>query len=339
MLHKKLPLRPSLQMIAIAGEDESGSCTISVVRSYYCPVDIRDLEYFLACCKAGSFTAAAREVHIVQSAMSCAIARLEKELGATLFHRNGSPLILTEHGVALQGPARRILEAVQVARDEVAAVSGQVRGTVTLGSTLHTGGIDLAAVLAEVRDRHPDVVIKLRQWGSAELVQAVRDGSVDIALTANQRGEPSRGIEMHPLLTETMVFVCRPDHPLSHRSSLAVPDLQEETILRSPPGWGTRTIVDAAFGATESAFEIANYPLMARLVREGFATTLVPESAIIGEMLNGLCAIPVNDPRLRWTLYTAVCTDRRMTAAATALLGALNQRSGLPQRKIPALVT
>ena len=125
--------------------------------------------------------------------------------------------------------------------------------------------------------------------------------------------------------SEAMVFVCRPDHSLSHRSSVAVPDLREETILRPPPGWGTRAIIDAAFGATQSAFEIANYSLMARLVREGFATTLAPESAISGEMLNGLCAIPVDDARLRWTLSTAVCTDRRMTAATTVLLRALIQ--------------
>ena len=302
-------------------------------------MDIRDLDYFLACCKAGSFTAAAREVHIVQSAMSCAIARLEKELGASLFDRNVSPLALTEHGAALQGPARRILEAVQAARDEVAAVSGQVRGTVTLGSTLHTGRIDLAGVLADVRDRHPDVVIKLRQWGSAELVQAVHDGSVDIALTASQHSNAPRGIEMRQLLSEAMVFVCRPDHRLGHRSSVAVPDLRKETILRPPPGWGTRAIIDAAFGATQSAFEIANYSLMARLVREGFATTLAPESAIRGDMLNGLCAVPVDDAQLRWTLSTAVSTDRRMTAATTVLLCALTQRSHVSAAEVPAVAT
>jgi DNA-binding transcriptional LysR family regulator len=124
-----------------------------------------------------------------------------------------------------------------------------------------------------------------------------------------------------------MVFVCPPDHPLSGRSSVAVPDLREETILRPPPGWGTRAIIDAAFGATQSAFEIANYALMARLVREGFATTLAPESAISGSMLNGLCAIPVDDPRLRWTLCAAVSTDRRITAATAALLHAFIQRA------------
>lgn len=76
----------------------------------------RDLDYFLACCKAGSFTAAARRAHIVQSAMSAAIARLEHELGVSLFDRSATPVTVTEHGAALQTAAQRILEAVQAAR-------------------------------------------------------------------------------------------------------------------------------------------------------------------------------------------------------------------------------
>ena len=88
--------------------------------------------------QAGSFTAAAREVHIVQSAMSSAIARLEHDLGVPLFDRSVTPVTVTEHGAVLQAAAQRILHAVQAARDDVAAVSGQVRGTVILGCTLST---------------------------------------------------------------------------------------------------------------------------------------------------------------------------------------------------------
>jgi len=55
--------------------------------------------------------------------MSNAIARLERELGVPLFDRSVTPIALTEHGVALQAGAQRVLEAVQAARDDVAAVS------------------------------------------------------------------------------------------------------------------------------------------------------------------------------------------------------------------------
>ena len=203
-------------------------------------VDIRDLDYFLACCEAGSFTAAARNAHIVQSAMSSAIARLERDLGVQLFDRSSTPIILTEHGMALQGATYRILDAVQAARDEVAAVSGHVHGTVTLGCTLNTGPLDLAKVLSRVRDRHPDVIIKLRQHstGSAGNLQGLRDGSVDIALYAvpgnAPADEPPRGIALYQLVSEAIVFVCRPDHPLAGQDRVAVADLRHERLLRFP---------------------------------------------------------------------------------------------------------
>lgn len=302
-------------------------------------MDIRDLEYFLACCETGSFTAAARRAHIVQSAMSSAIARLERELGVPLFDRNVTPIILTEHGAALRAGAQRILETVQTAKDDVAAVSGQVRGTVTLACTLNTGTLDLADVLARVRDRHPAVIVKLRQYpsGSAGNLQAVRDGSVDIALRASAAdgggaGDASRGVVFYDLWSEPMVFVCRPDHPLAGRDRVAVPDLGEEMILRFPPGWGTRAIVDSALGATQSAFEIIDYALMFRLVRAGFGTTLVPASSMQGEKAAGLRAIAVDDPQMRWNLSAAVSAHRQLTAATKTLLAALIQGSRLRAR-------
>ncbi len=219
------------------------------------------------------------------------------------------------------------MSAVQTARDEVAAACGQVRGTVVLGSTLHTGRLDLAAVFSQVRECHPGVVVQLRQYaaGSADLVYAVRDASVDIALTASTACP--RGVVLHPLFTEPMVFICRPCHRLSERSRVSVADLREEMILRPPPGWGTRTVIDAALGATDSAFEVGNYALMARLVHAGFATTLAPASAMSGEMLAGLRALPIEDSRLCWSLSAAVSADRRMTAAAQVLLDALIEDS------------
>ena len=313
-------------------------------------MEIRDLDYFLACCKAGSFTAAAREVHIVQSAMSSAIARLEHDLGVPLFDRSVTPVAVTEHGAVLRAAAQRILDAVQAARDDVAAVSGQVRGTVILGCTLSTGPLDLAAVLADLRDRYPDVIIKLRQslTGSAGNLQAVLDGSMDIALTAGAAqpgtGQPgtghprtveagtgqagtgqfSRGVILSPLVSEALVFVCPADHPLSHRPSVTVADLADETILRFPPGWSVRDTVDRVFGAVPSAIEIADYTLMLKLVQGHFGTTLMPASAIEAGP-TGPRAVPVDDARLRWNLSAAVSASRPPTAATTAVLRALSR--------------
>jgi DNA-binding transcriptional LysR family regulator len=311
-------------------------------------VEIRDLDYFLACCQAGSFTAAAREVHIVQSAMSSAIARLEHDLGVSLFDRSVTPVAVTEHGAALQAAAQRILDAVQAARDDVAAVSGQVRGTVILGCTLSTGPLDLGAVLADLRDRHPDVVIKLRQslTGSAGNLQAVQDGSMDIALTAGSAptagpaptaapaqpgtGQP-RGVILSPLVSEPLVFVCPADHPLSRRPSVTVADLADETILRFPPGWSVRDTVDRVFGTVPAATEIADYTLMLKLVQGHFGTTLMPASAVAAGPA-GPRTVSVDDARLRWNLSAAISATRSPTAATTAVLGALSRAAATDRR-------
>jgi DNA-binding transcriptional LysR family regulator len=298
-------------------------------------VEIRDLEYFLACCEARSFTAAARSMHIVQSAMSSAIARLEHELGVPLFDRSVTPVAVTEHGAALRAGAQRILDATQAARDDVAAVSGQVRGTVVLGSTLNTGSLDLAAVLADVRDHHPAIVLHVRQStaGSAGNLRAVADGTMDIALTASTAhpgtGQPPRGIVLHPLASEALVFACRPDHPLSGRPDVSVRDLADETILQFPPGWGIRETVDRVLGDAPGATEIADYTLMIRLIQAGFGTTLIPASAVT--TAPGLRSVPVADPRLRWNLSAAISASRRPTAATSALLRALTEASGSRQ--------
>jgi len=297
-------------------------------------VEIRDLDYFLACCQTGSFTAAAREVHIVQSAMSSAIARLEHELGVPLFDRSVTPVTVTEHGAALQAGAQRVIDAVQTARDEVAAVSGQVRGTVMLGCTLNTGPLDLGAVLVDLRDRHPGVVIRLRQslTGSAGNLRAVQDGSMDIALTAGPAdpgpGRP-RGVILSPLVSEALVFVCPADHPLSGRASVTAADLADETILRFPPGWGVRDAVDRVLGPDPSAIEIADYGLMLKLIRGRFGTTLMPASAVT-ERHAGLLPVPVDDPRLRWNLSAAVSASRQPTAATIAVLRALRRAAPAP---------
>ena len=298
-------------------------------------MEIRDLDYFLACCQAGSFTAAAREVHIVQSAMSSAIARLEHELGVPLFDRSVTPVTVTEHGAALRAAAQRVLEAVQAVRDDVAAVSGQVRGTVILGCTLSTGPLDLGAVLADLRDRHPGIVIRLRQSlsGSAGNLQAVLDGSMDIALTASSPGPDAarpRGVILTPLASEALVFVCPADHPLSGRDQVTVADLAEETILRFPPGWGVRDTLDRVLGPDPSAIEIADYALMLRLVQGRFGTTLMPASAVAHGPA-GLRPVPLDDPELRWNLAAAISASRQPTAATSALLAALTEAAaGIP---------
>jgi DNA-binding transcriptional LysR family regulator len=286
--------------------------------------DLQYLQYFIDVCKAGSIAAAARGGHAERTTVSHAVRRLEDGLGVTLFDREpGGRVTLTEEGAALLQKAPGVFSAVQAAEEAVAAAAGQVIGTVTLGSTLHTGRLHLAAVLSGIRGRYPGVAVHLRQHhaGSVGMLEAVRDGSLDIALTAAAR--PAHGVDMHRLFEEPMVFVCLPDHPLSRRDRVTAADLRDEKLVLPPPGWGSRAAIDAALGDRTAAFEVSSYQHMSEFVREGFGPTLVPASAMSGGMLAGLRTVPAEDERLRWVLSAAVSAERRMPAATKVLLEAL----------------
>ena len=69
-------------------------------------MELRQLEYFLACCDQGTFTAAARSLHVVQSAVSTGVAKLERELGVKLFDRTRTVLVLTDAGRAARAHRR-----------------------------------------------------------------------------------------------------------------------------------------------------------------------------------------------------------------------------------------
>ncbi|SDU16440.1 LysR family transcriptional regulator [Jiangella alkaliphila] len=80
-------------------------------------MELRQLEYFVAVAHEKSFTLAARRLHVVQSAVSAAIAALEKDLKVTLFERSAQRVVLTEAGAALLPEALAVQDAVQGARD------------------------------------------------------------------------------------------------------------------------------------------------------------------------------------------------------------------------------
>lgn len=192
-----------------------------------------------------------------------------------------------------------------------------------LGTMLNTGPLDLVAVLSEVRRRHPDVLVHLRQStsGSARNLRALQEGSIDIALTADPPNTPHVGFTLFPLASEDLFFVCRPDHPCAGRPHVTVETLAGEHVLRFPPGWGVRNVIDQVLGDRSQGIEIADYTLMAKLILSGFGTAVMPASAAEGH--RGLVTIAIADPRMRWDLSAAVGAERRTTRAATVVLEAL----------------
>src|SRR3954463_4887606 len=96
-------------------------------------MDLRQLEYVVAVAEERSFTRAAARCHVVQSALSAQVARLERELGVTLFHRTSRSVRVAPAGELLLPHARLLLHGAEVARAELNAFSGVITGRLRLG--------------------------------------------------------------------------------------------------------------------------------------------------------------------------------------------------------------
>ena len=179
-------------------------------------MELRQLEYFIAVADDMSFTRAAQRVHVVQSALSTSIKKLEDELAVELFDRSRQQIRLTPAGEHLREHARQLLRAARLAKDSLSDYRGHLTGTVEFGSLVTFGMLDVAKVLGEFHAAHPFVRIRLRlsQVGSSAYLSAIADGSLDLALVSAPHRLPP-GIDMHVLAEEPMVFVCRADHRLA----------------------------------------------------------------------------------------------------------------------------
>ena len=289
-------------------------------------MELRHLEYFVAVAEELSFTRASRRLHVVQSGVSSAIQGLERELGATLFDRNRHRVTLTEAGLALLPEARATLAAAQAAADAVAEAAAGLRGTLSIGTMISTGSIDVPALLGRFHEQHPAVLVRLRVMpgGSADLAREVASGGLDLALLSLP-GDAPPGLTVRPLAQEPLTLICAAKHPLANAEAVRLDALANETFVDFPVGWGTRAVVDRAFATAgidrQVSFEVADYTTAAGLVATGLGVAFIPASTALG--LEGLARVPVEGAVMNWRILVATSATRRPSAAARALLAEL----------------
>ncbi|MGW5046943.1 LysR family transcriptional regulator [Streptomyces griseoluteus] len=273
-------------------------------------MDLQQMRYVLAVAETRSFTRAAEQCHIVQSALSHQVARLEKELGARLFDRTSRWVRLTTAGEAFLPAARQALEAAERARAEVAAATGEIRGRLTVGSIPTVAAVDLPAVIRSYHQRYPQVQFGLRTGSSELLVEQVREGTLDAAFLGVLPGFRPQGVRDKKLGHGQHVAVVAPGHPLTMHREVDLRLLADEVFVDFAGGSAARAQSDQAFAAVglrrEVAFEVSGVELMVRMVRHGLGIALLP--ATFAAELHGLRCVPIiNGPirveRLIWSRF------------------------------------
>ncbi|MCL7494455.1 MULTISPECIES: LysR family transcriptional regulator [Streptomyces] len=245
-------------------------------------MQLQQLRYFTAVADTRHFTRAAEREHVAQPSLSQQIRSLERELGAELFHRARGHITLTDAGETLLPLARRILADAETARREVQEVARLRRGRLRLGAPPSLCASLVPDVLRAFHTAYPGVELIVTEDGSQDLVRALADGALDLALIITPLPVQAPALVTSDLLREELVVVSAPDRPapVGRRTRIRVEDLRGRPLAMFRRGYDLREFTTAACRAAgfEPTFTVEGGEMDAVLgfVRAGLGIAVVP---------------------------------------------------------------
>lgn len=178
------------------------------------------LRTFVAIVEHGSIRAGARSLGIAQSGLTQQLRRLENTLGATLFVRANSGVVLTEHGHMLLARARIILGECHRAEQEFNYLKGELTGSINVGASSEACARLIPAALQQLRHAHPRVQVHLASGPSATLLSGIREGRLDFAITLVSRASDMSDLSSTKMADSRPVILCRRNHSLATATSI-----------------------------------------------------------------------------------------------------------------------
>jgi LysR family hydrogen peroxide-inducible transcriptional activator len=242
-------------------------------------MDIRQLTALVAVAEGGSFSAAARALHTVQSNVSTHVARLERELESTLVDRASGRL--TDAGQVVVDRARHIQAEIAAIAADVAALHDEITGSVRFGCIGTVGRWLVPLVLGRMTQQFPGVKVVVVDATTTSLVPQLLSDNLDLAVVNLPIFDPD--LVTVPIFEEDRLVIAPHGHPLAERSSVTFRELAEHRLLLEPKGTSFRDELDTeadAWGVVLQPFaEVDGLRLITSLVFQGFGAAIIPATA------------------------------------------------------------
>ncbi|MET8354737.1 MULTISPECIES: LysR family transcriptional regulator [unclassified Micromonospora] len=296
-------------------------------------LDLRRLRFLREFEERGTLAAVAAALGYSPSTVSQQLAILEKEIGARLFDKAGRGVRLTDAGHLLALHARLLLSAAEAAEAALAALSGEIRGTVRAGGLQSATRRLLVPALARMNVDHPQVRVEIFELELEQSLPSLRLGAVDLVIGDEYDGHPRprpAGLRFTLLLEEPLKIVLPAAHPLARpKRPVAVAELRPDIWTTSAEGTGHHAMVVGtcrSLGGYEPDLRhrCSDADVQLELVRAAAAVALMPA-----------LTLPTDDPALAIRDIAEATLKRRLVAvtrdsppapALTALLTAVTNQ-------------
>jgi len=243
-------------------------------------LELRYLRYFIAVAEELHFSRAAKRLHMAQPPLSQQIRKLEQYIGHPLFTRNSRTVALTQAGEALLERSRYLLRRLEEDLDTVRRVGRGEIGTLTVGFIGSAMLTVLPTLIGNYRKRFTKVDLRLRELTTSSLVDAIRQGVVDLGFLRD--AGPTAGLMVEKVLAERFVVALAKRHPLATQQKISLVELKGEPLILfarelGPLAWDKTIALCETSGIRPTIVQDApEWLTVLRLVSSGLGFSIAP---------------------------------------------------------------
>lgn len=252
-----------------------------------------------------TISAVAEALNVTASAVSQQIGQLEDEVGVALTERSGRGVKLTHAGEVLASHAERVMTVLDEAKSEMAVIRKDIAGTLRVAAFATAAAALLPPVLKALKQAYPRLTVALTEMEPAEGLAALGSWDADVAIVDDlsvRLARVERTVQKVRLIDDELLVVMAEDHPLAHKSSLALAELRDEDwALDSATSFYGEFVLDLC---RTTGFEpkvnaaCKGSEIIAAMVESGCSVSIIP-GLRLRQMRQKLAARPLRPPVTR----------------------------------------
>lgn len=285
---------------------------------------LRQVSTFVCLAETQSFRRAAERLQLSQPAVSAHIRELERQVGVALVHRTTRHVSLTAEGKAFAVRARRALEELAMASEDLRELAAVHRGRVVVACIVPMMATAVPKAIRRINELHPGLEIEIWDVLSGQLDQLIARGEADLALGPRPSGANLSFIQLE---RDYFVAALPLGHPLAGRGMITFRELTNYPLILTPRHTNGRRVLDRAVEQSHLTlrpqFELVHHFSVGRMVEAGFGVTVLPRSAVQSLASSRIVTVDIKSPRIFRDLGVIKRREYQFSPAAQAFVNVL----------------
>lgn len=288
---------------------------------------LRQLKIFVSVFELTSFSAAAKAMHMTQSAVSKLCIELEQQVGAPLFDRSTRRVTPTSEAEDLYGYACELLGIYESAKRSMSGLMELERGSIRIAASPMMMYCILAPTIGQFRREHPGIKFELHELSTVDTIAKVIDGSMDFGVVSIDKPDPKLVVE--PLCESGMYAILPQGHPLTKHQFISWSMVTEYEHISMRPVFSIRSTIDLIVGQQNlsilSDIETGTVMSSLAMVDAGLGLAVLPGYVTALAQKLGLVTIPLDGVDITHRLSLIRRRNTRPTIASNAFLKAMKE--------------